>query len=152
MSKQKWGLECGIPNTVVPENGTLIQLAEQPVRIIESIPVGRLGYDGNRMIPMMSLVIRDRARLGLNGLVVASLVLDRVGQLAKTPQITLLGVCNGGEEQELVERDIHRQIRQTLNNNHRDQNALKEELRQAIRRVCNNCVGKKPVTEVHVFE
>lgn len=147
----RFGLECGVPHAVVPENGLVVQLHANPVKIADTITtVGRLGLDGNRLVPMISPLVRDRSRLSMSGVVIASLCLDRAEQLAKIPQVTMVGVCLEGQEKERVEQDIQRVIRLELNNHHRNKEALKEALRVAIRRVCNSMIGKKPLVEIHI--
>lgn len=146
------GIECGIPKTVVPENGTLIRLEKDNPAIIDLIPTGRLGFDGSRLVPMINPMIRDRARLAVNGSIFVSLVMDRNGILTKTPQITHTGVCSDPEEAEHIERDINKTIRQTINDGFKTLEGLKEELRNAIRRAVNQWIGKKPVTEIHIIQ
>jgi ribonuclease J len=145
------GRECGIAKTVVPENGSLIRLDAKKPEILDTIPSGRLGVDGSRLVPMISSLTHDRARLAINGCVLASILVDRHGQLVRTPQLTLLGVTVGGEEKESIERDIHRVIRQILNNSYRDSEGLREELRIGIRRAVHSWTGKKPLTEIHLL-
>jgi ribonuclease J len=145
-------LSCGVPKVVVPENGTLIQIdADQPA-IIDYLASGRLGVDGNRLVPMMGILTHDRARLAVNGVVFVSVMVDRHQQVTRTPQITLLGVSIGGEEKDDLERDIHRAIRQCLNKTLPDQDVLREELRVAVRRAVNSAVAKKPMTEIHLMQ
>lgn len=144
------GLSCGVPKALVPENGTLVRLDRENPAIIDVVPTGRLGYDGNRMVPMISPLVRDRARLGINGSVFVSITLDKAGQLAKVPLTTFLGVCLEGEEMEQVDREVHKAIRQTIHNGYKNGEALKEELRIAIRRTTNTLLGKKPVVEIHI--
>ncbi len=146
------GLSCGIEHAVVPENGTLIRLDAEKPKILDIVPSGRLGVDGTRLVPMMGPLTHDRARLAVNGAVFVSVVIDRHGQLARTPQLSLLGVSIGGEELESIERDIHRVIRQTLNSPHPNPDVLREELRIAVRRAVNGGIGKKPLTEIHLIQ
>lgn len=146
------GLECGIPKAVIPENGTLIHMASDQPKIIDEIPTGRLGFDGNRLVPLSSLMLRDRTRLAIQGTIVATISLDKVGQLARPIQLTILGVAEDGEEKDELIRNIHRTIRQTLNDEQSNDEARCEALRIAIRRVTNTHLGKKPLTEVHLVQ
>ncbi len=144
------GLECGIPKAVIPENGTLIHLASGLPKIIDQVPTGRLGIDGNRLIPMGSLVLRDRFRLSVQGTILATIALDKAGQPARPAQLTMLGVAEAGEEKDDLARDINRAIRQILNETQKNDEARLEALRVGIRRVVNSRLGKKPLTEVHL--
>lgn len=147
-----FGLECGIAQSITPENGTLIRLAPGSPEIIDNVPTGRKGFDGNRLIPMDSLMLRDRYRLSIQGTIVVTIALDKVGQPARPMHLTMLGVAEPGEEMDNLSRDISRVIRQTLTDNHKNEEALTEALRVAIRRVVNTRLGKKPLTEVHLIQ
>lgn len=145
-------LSCGIPKAVVPENGSIIKLDIDNPKIIEHVPTGRLGYDGSRMVPMMGTMLSERAKLAVSGAVFASIVLDREGGLECAPTLSLVGLTVGGEEQESIERDIIRSIKTCINNDYKDLDTLKEEIRVQIRRVTNNWIGKKAPTEVHIIQ
>jgi ribonuclease J len=152
MEQASLGLECGIPKAVVPENGTLIQVEADNPRIIDEVPVGQLGLDGTRLVPMINPMIRDRARLAVQGSIFISIAVDKNAILSKTPQITLLGVCSGKEESDRLDREIHKTIRQIINNGFQTLESLKEEIRNSARRVVNQWIGKKPVTEIHIIQ
>ncbi|WP_032112299.1 ribonuclease J [Candidatus Paracaedibacter symbiosus] len=146
------GLECGIPKVVVPENGTIVCLEKDQPQVINSVPVGRLGYDGNRLIPMQSPLVKERSKLSFQGVVFVTLVLDRAGQVAKPPLLSIMGITTGGEEQEHLERDMNRTIRQVINNGYKNTDSLANELKVGIRRICNNWIGKKPPVNVHIVQ
>ncbi|MGV8948601.1 MAG: ribonuclease J [Candidatus Paracaedibacter sp.] len=146
------GLESGIPKAVIPENGTLIHLASGQPRIIDKVPTGRFGLDGDRLIPMNSLMLKDRQRLSIQGTIVVTIALDRVGQPARPMHLTMLGVAEPGEEMDVLSREINRVIRQTLNEDHKNDEARAEALRIIIRRTVNTRLGKKPLTEVHLIQ
>ncbi len=147
----KLGLECGIPKTLVPENGTLVRMEKNNPAIIDRVPVGRMGLDGIRLVPMINTMIRDRAQLAVQGSIFISLVIDKNATLSKTPHVTLKGVASGAEETERLDREVHKIIRQTINNGYKTLDGFKEELRNSVRRGVNQWIGKKPVTEIHII-
>ncbi|MBW8310156.1 MAG: ribonuclease J [Candidatus Paracaedibacteraceae bacterium] len=146
------GLSCGIPKAVVPENGSIIRLDEHNPGIVEYVTAGRLGYDGSRMVPMISTMLSERGKLATNGAIFVSLVLDREGSLECEPSLSLLGLTIGGEEQQRLERDILRCIKSCIHNGYQNINTLREEVRINIRRVTNNWIGKKSPTEIHIIQ
>lgn len=146
------GLECGIPKAVIPENGSLIHLAPGLPKIIDQVPTGRLGVDGNRLVPMNSMMLRERFRLSVQGAIVATIALDKGGQPARPVQLSLLGVVDDEEEKDTLMGEINRVVRQTLKEEHKNESACREALRVVIRRVVNSRLGKKPVTEVHLVQ
>lgn len=146
------GLESGIPKAVIPENGTLIHLATGQPKIIDKVPTGRFGLDGERLVPMDSLMLRDRYRLSVQGTIVVTIALDRAGQPARPIHLTMLGVAEPGEEMDDLSREINRVIRKTLNEEQKNDEARAEALRIVIRRAVNTRLGKKPLTEVHLIQ
>lgn len=146
------GLECGIPTSVIPQNGSLIHLASGAPKIMDQVPTGRWGIDGERLVPLNSLMLRERSRLSIQGTIVVTIALDRVGQPARALQLTMLGVSEPGEETEDLTRDIHRVVRQTLNEGYANDDARREAIRVAIRRAVNSRLGKKPLTDVHLIQ
>jgi ribonuclease J len=146
------GLESGIPKAVIPENGSLIHLAHGLPKIIDLIPTGRFGLDGNRLVPMTSLSLRDRYRLSVQGTIVVTIALDKKGKPARPIHLTMLGVAEPGEEMDEVSEEINQAIRKVLNESQKDEEARAEALRVIIRRTVNTRLGKKPLTEVHLIQ
>ena len=146
------GLECGIPKALVPENGTIVRLEKENPKIIGTVPVGRLGYDGTRMIPMQSQIVKDRVKLSFQGIVCLSVVLDKAGKLAKPAQMSMMGLTIAGEEQNHIENDLQRAVRNAINNGFKNTDSLANELKVATRRITNNWIGKKPPVNVHIIQ
>ena len=145
-----YGLECGIPQALVPENGTLIQLAPGTPRIIDEVDVGRLGYDGNRLVPMTSLSLRDRHRISIQGVIFATVFVTEDGLMAQVPEITLVGIADTREEEEAMISDMIASTRTALQEEYRNEKERLEALRSCLRRVVSGRIGKKPITEVHL--
>lgn len=143
-------LECGVPQVVVPHNGTIIELDAQDPKIMDTVETGRLGLDGNRMVPMNSLMLRDRFKASANGVVVVTVPVDRAGNVARQIHITEVGVCQAGEERDAVAQEINLIVRETLTETFKDDSEKTEALRVAIRRALNARFTKKPLTSVHL--
>ncbi|NBT85656.1 MAG: ribonuclease J [Alphaproteobacteria bacterium] len=140
----------GIKEVVIPENGSLIQIEASHSRIIDNVQSGRWALDGNRMIPVISPVLKDRNKISLQGIIVASLMADKFGQLLKDPSFTILGVTEPGKETEMLTNDLLRVISNTLLSDFKNNEARLEALRLIIRQTVNQRFGKKPIVEVHL--
>jgi ribonuclease J len=147
-----FGLECGIPKAIIPENGTLIQLAADIPKVIDQIPTGRYGLDGSRLVPMESLMLRDRYRLSVQGTIVVTIVLNKSGNPTQPFHLTMLGVAEPGEEMDALSGEINTVIRKSLKESHKNEEALAEAIRTGIRRTVNTRLSKKPLTEVHLIQ
>lgn len=140
---------------VIVEDGDALRLAPDPFEITGQTHVGRLALLGARLTPVGGALWRERGRVAREGCAVITLVLDRDGALADDPQMTALGLLDpdGGDDDILD--DALDAIEQTVRSLPRarrvdDDAAVEDAARRAARRVLNDRLGKKPVTEVHV--
>jgi ribonuclease J len=145
------GISCGIPTALVPHNGGIIQLVGKNKGPVADVVAGRLAYDGNRLIPWESNSLRDRQRLSVQGAVVATLIIDSQGRLARPLQLTLWGLAADDEEADLLETAIQKAVQRTLNEGPVTKNT-KEALRVTIRRVISEQLDKKPLADVHLIQ
>jgi len=153
MEHASYALELGVPDARVVTNGNALKLAPGPVEIVGEVPVGRLGLDGKRLIALDDNVLADRRRMNFSGLALVSLGIDEDGALLDVPQVTLRGLACADEEEAIVESiaaEVTRLVERAQTRRRGSEN-LVGDVRGAVRRVCGRMIGKKPVTEVHVF-
>jgi len=99
--------EMGVPaaNTMVVENGYILEFDEESGRIGERIPGGYVFVDGSGVGDIGPVVMRDREILASDGFVVAVIKLDeKTGQPAGRPEIVSRGFVYVRESVELIER------------------------------------------------
>lgn len=147
----KFAIECGIETAVMPENGSLIQLKKNDTCEIGLVPTGRWTFDGNRMIDMKSVVLKDRQKMSTEGLIVATIVIDGVGQILQTPQLTFKGLCDSDAETDALEREIYLSLRETLERGYKSKDERIETLKAVIRKAAHRYLMKKPVVDVHII-
>jgi ribonuclease J len=140
----------GIKEVVIPENGSLIQIELNHSSIISQVQSGRWALDGNRLIPTVSPVLKNRNKISIQGIIVVSAIADKFGQLLKDPIFTILGVTEPGKETETLIKDLQRVIRNSLLNDFKNDEARLEALRLMIRQTVNQRFGKKPIVEFHL--
>lgn len=157
MEHAKLAKECQVPETVVAGNGEMVRLAPDPAEIVDQVVSGRLALDGSALVPMGSTVIRERRKILYEGAVVASLVMDDRGTLLADPQLTLYGLADEDEEDDRYDElydvtveAIEAAVEGLKAAKKRDDYAVYEVSRRAIRQVMKTLRGKKPVTDVHV--
>ena len=73
--------------------------------IVDEVPVGRIASDGKSLLPIGGAVLQQRRRVGSDGSVVATLVVDRRGWLAAPPQVSLIGLAEADAEPAAALRD-----------------------------------------------
>ncbi|HSR56325.1 MAG TPA: ribonuclease J [Alphaproteobacteria bacterium] len=143
----------GINDARIVADGAALKLAPGEPAIVGQVPVGRLGLDGKRLVPLEDALLSDRRRMNFAGLAFVSLGLDGRGRLLDGPLVTLKGLASDIEEEALVE-DIEEAVERIVTRaveRKRSQDRIAEDVRRAVRRVVSRAIGKKPVTEVHVF-
>jgi ribonuclease J len=99
--------EMGVPaaNTLVVENGYILEFDEESGRIGERVPGGYVFVDGSGVGDIGPVVMRDRETLASAGFVVAVIKLDgNTGQPAGRPEIISRGFVYVRESAELIER------------------------------------------------
>src|SRR6185437_15891641 len=107
--------------------------------------------DGTQLRTLGSAALKSRARMIHNGAAVATLVLDRQGRLAAPPQVTVHGVM---EEDEAALAALAAAVGEAVGDleptARRDDEAVREAARLAVRRSLRASHGKRPVTDVHI--
>ena len=99
--------EMGVPvaNTMVVENGYILEFDGESGRIGERVPGGYVFVDGSGVGDIGPVVMRDRETLAGAGFVVAVIKLDgKTGQPAGRPEIISRGFVYVRESAELIER------------------------------------------------
>jgi len=145
---------CQVPEALEAANGRIIRLAPGPAEVLDHVPAGRLGLDGNALVPMDSEAVRHRHRLSANGVILVSVVLDKAGKLLTDPQVTLEGLLVDEALSQAV-IGIAGAVRTAVEGLSKSQRDLTEEvteiIRLAARRWFNKAYDKKPVTKVHLI-
>jgi ribonuclease J len=147
-------LSCQVPEAVVPANGAVIRLAPGRAAKIDEVPAGRLGLDGTALIPLEGETIRFRHRMLHNGAAVATVVVNGEGRLKAEPRVAIQGLFEP-EERVAAEAEAAGAVRAALEGlsaaDRRDDEAVKDAARIAVRRTLNARRGKKPLTEVQLI-
>jgi ribonuclease J len=149
----KLAQECQVPETVVAQNGSLICLAPGRAEIIDEVFTGRLAVDGRQIVNLESGAIRDRRRMIHHGSAVATVILDRDGELRGSPIISLHGIEPGEREDAIlpVVVDAVADAVNALSDRDRDDDEqVSEAARRAVRRSLRQICDKRPHTEVHL--
>ncbi len=146
-------LQAGIQEAVVAENGTLVRLCPGPTRLEDGIEPGRLALDGTRLVPMDGGVLRARNQIGFSGSAVATVLINARGELTDDPRLTLHGVVEADDDDGLEDDAVDAVIDAVdalSDAASRDDQAVADAARRAIRRTVHKAIGKRPITDIHV--
>ncbi len=134
------------------EDGDIISLAPDHPQVIDSAPVGRLVLDGTRVVPMGGAVMSARRRMLFNGLVVASIAVDQNGSIRGEPRISAPGLIDADDpEADRLADELCATIEDLPAGLRREDTALTEAARAALRRIFGRRIGKRPMVEVHLI-
>jgi ribonuclease J len=151
MAQARLAEQCQVQQALVTRNGEVVKLAPGPAAVIGEVPTGRLVVDGKRLLPAGAEALRSRQRMTFNGAALATIVVDREGRLRAPPQVTVQGIDedDAGRGEELRQR-VEQALAELDPSERRDDAALREAARLAVRRSLRAWHGKKPVTEIHL--
>jgi len=141
---------CGVPEVIIPENGTLIRLAPDPAGIVEEVPSGKLALDGTILVRLDHPSLKDRMRLSGSGAVFISVTFDENLETTNDPQVEIVGLINTNNLFKLVEMEV-KEILLGMSHALRGEDInLKAAIGTAVRRLIYNQMGKKPMVVTHV--
>ena len=146
--------QCQVQQAIMPANGQVIRLAPGPAETVATVKSGRLALDGSVLREVGSAVLRDRHRLMYNGAATATVVVDVKGVLKAPPAITARGLLDpevdAGDIAKVAEA-VGAAVKALKAQEKRDDAAVSEAVRRAVRKTIQGLRGHKPVTDVHVM-
>lgn len=145
---------CQVPSACYVENGNMLKITPESAEIIDKVPTGRLGLDGKRLVSLQTGTLKSRHAMHLDGLIVATAVLDSEGFLASSPMVTAPGLLDPETDAEMLEEAGIRVVNalDELSRTERmDKEMLTRTIRLAARRYIQDISGKKSKVEVHLM-
>ena len=149
---------CQVCQTLLPDNGTVIRLAgtggETKASIIDNVKTGALTHEKGKILEIQSDMMRARRRMLWNGVVTASLVMNRDGGLCAVPAVSQTGISDDSAATDYVATAslaIEDALAGMGRAARRDDANVEEIAGQALRRVARSMFGLRPVAHVHIM-
>ncbi|MBV9783852.1 MAG: ribonuclease J [Acidisphaera sp.] len=137
---------------ILMEDGDILSLAPGRAEVVDSAPTGRLAVDGNRLVPLNGGILSARRRMLFNGVVLASLAVDESGRLRGDPRVSAPGLFEAEDpEAGRVAQEFGRAVADLPAPLRRDDAALTEAARAALRRALGRRLQKRPLVDVHLL-
>ncbi len=137
---------------VLMEDGDILSLAPGVVEITDSAPVGKLVLDGTRLVPLQGTVMGARRRMLFNGVVIASVAVDAQGRLRGKPKVTAPGLFEAEDpELDRVVGELSTAMGDFAQPLLRDDQALTDATKAALRRALGKRLAKRPMVDVHLL-
>jgi ribonuclease J len=144
-------------NCLLIENGAIICLGRDTVYTKDKIETGRVFVDGKGVGDVGGLVLRDRRHLSEDGLVIASLVVNKeTHEILSGPDIFSRGFIHEETKPEILFEAkcvIFEAIDRQLEEDHQlDCVLLQDEIRRELKRFFNRILDRRPVIYPIVVE
>jgi ribonuclease J len=143
--------ELGVTPILV-EDGDILSLAPGKPEITDSAPVGRLAVDGGRLVPIQGGVMGARRRMLFNGVAIASLAVDEGGRVRGAPKLSAPGLFEPDDpETGRIVAEFADAVGDLPAPLRRDNAALAEAARAALRKALGRRLQKRPLVDVHLL-
>jgi ribonuclease J len=144
--------ECGVSEAVLAPDGRMLRLAPGPAAIVGEVESGVVHVDGRLLVPGREGPARHRRKLSFAGIAVVSVAIDTRGEIIGNPEIVLDGIPQEDMEGIAIRERLLDAIDQALGAmpraRRRDDAAVQELLRVAVRKAADMAWGKKPICHV----
>ena len=142
---------CQVQQSIVAVNGEMVRIGPLPAAVIARVPTGRLALDGTRLRSLSGEGWKTRRRISFNGVAMATVVLDDAGATLTPPRVNLPGLVEDEPELPAVlAAEVTRAVNDLGPRERREDTAVSEAVRLAVRRGLKAYTGKRPVIEVQV--
>ncbi len=136
-------------NTIIPEEGSIIELSASGASIVGTVPSGSVLVDGLGIGDVGNVVLRDRKHLSQDGLIIVVMAIDNEeGVLVAGPDIISRGFVYMREAEDLMEsvRDIVRRIVGEYEQiEPSDWNAIKTRVRDQLHKFIYEQIKRNPM-------
>jgi len=159
MKHRQLAISLGMPaeNCLLMENGRVICFSRDTVCTDERTEVGRVFVDGKGVGDVEGLVLRDRRHLSEDGLVIASLVINKqTNEILSGPDIFSRGFIHEeakpeilNEAKSIIFESLDRQMEE---DRQLDCTWLQEEIRRELKRFLTRTLDRRPVIYPIVVE
>jgi ribonuclease J len=147
-------MECQVADALIVENGDVVRFDAQGATIEGQVHAGRIASDGRRLLPIDGTVFQQRRRVGNQGALVATLVVDQAGGLAAPPGMSLIGLVEAHDvaDTSAVLRDaVTAAIESLPRAMRRDDGSVRDAANRTLRKAINERIGKRALIEVQLI-
>ncbi len=132
--------------------GEVVELFSDKLKIIDKINVGKLTYDGNRVISFNEDFIKVRTKLFFEGSVFLSISIDSKYAIRNFNIDTLGLLCETEKDNivRMIENKITNYLLSARYDATKKEDTIKEDIRVIIRKIFKDAINKKPIVVVHL--
>jgi ribonuclease J len=154
----KLALKQGIPkeNIFILENGDVLEISESAARVSGKVDSGRVFIDGKGIGDVEEMVLRDRARLAHDGIVLVLMAVEKLtGELVSGPDIISRGFIFEDASQDVI-NDVRDLVADTVKELDKeitaDSSLLKAKIRTVLKKYLRNTMDRRPMIMPIIYE
>ena len=147
----KLGEAMGVPkeNIITATLGNVVEFKNGKVKIVDTVPAGRVLVDGLGIGDVGSVVLRDRKHLSEDGVIVIVMTLDSVtGEILAGPEVISRGFVYAKEAEQMMDDATEAAcdaLEQCYIKNVNDMNTVKTRVRDAVSRCLYKQTKRSPM-------
>jgi ribonuclease J len=145
---KRLAMEVGIPeeNIMMPSLGDILDIGVQRSRIHGSVPHGSVLVDGLTVGQVNNVVLRDRRALATEGILIASVVVDRsTGRPIATPEIIARGLPSETEALLVGAQERVMRVLQRLRRGEVEYRLLGDLIKESVGTYVHQQIGLRPM-------
>ncbi|WP_154663102.1 ribonuclease J [Bacillus massiliigorillae] len=138
MAHSKVAKQCGLENNaiVIAENGEMVDLQSDRIRVSSKITAGNVLIDGSGIGDVGNIVLRDRRLLSQDGILIVVVTLNRSSKaIISGPEIITRGFVYVRESEKLIDNSINivkEVVDKNVNAPNFDWSSLKQNIREQL--------------------
>ncbi|MCQ2914371.1 MAG: ribonuclease J [Alphaproteobacteria bacterium] len=143
--------EKGVKKVHIIKDGDVVRIEKDNSEIIGEVVTGILALDGKKLIPLRSDVLKKRRRMIEDGSVVATVVLDKEGNVFGKVQFSAVGLIEeNSPEFDKMDENVKLELsRLTPESRLIDQTVI-DTVKSASRKIVMEVYGRRPMVDVHL--
>jgi ribonuclease J len=140
--------DAGVPadSIVLAENGSVVELSQEGVSIVDRIEAGVTFVDGLGVGDIGDVALRDRRHLSEDGvLIIVATLAGRNGRPASPPELIARGFAESGPLLEEMRAEAHRVLAECLQDEISEIKLLQEHLHDGVGQLVYDRTGRRPM-------
>ena len=155
VAQQKIAVSSGIPieNTILAEDGTVIDLLDGVATVVGQLDLGFVYVDGSTVGGVTDADLKDRRILAEEGFISIIVVVDaKTGKIVSGPEIHAKGFAEKDSVFDAVIPKIAAALEEASHNGVRDSHALSQVIRRVVGRWVSSSLRRRPMIVPLVIE
>lgn len=146
------GRELGVETVLAVENGTVVELDDGDLRIVDQVTTGRVHVD--RGYEIADEMLTDRRRMGELGVAFVAAQVDHDLRMRVPPEVTTRGFIDIEDEEKLIDEliSVLQAEMERFHDDLEDLDDVEDQLRRSVRRFFGRRFRRRPIVVAMALE